>query len=328
MHTLRRVLSVAIPALACAGAHAVDIYAVNTIAPTVDGSDELIIFDPASPDGYTVVGSTGVPNIGFGGLEFDAEGNLWAFATLFKNTGGAASGLYSVNPATGAASPVGGTLQTLQDLAYNPVDGQMYGMNTRFASESTLFRVDLGTGVVTPVGLMTGFPERHYLGGLAVDSAGTFYVVELETDTVYSGDGSVFTQLYTIPQDIGYSQGMTVDWSRADQGYHGSVGQGVFPNFFSTVNTFGTDGSGYSVGLPFGPNNAEGIPPVQPGDLAVVPSTLGACDMDGNDTLNVDDIDVFVAAFLASDLAADFDGNGSLNVDDIDAFVACFLAGT
>ncbi len=44
-------------------------------------------------------------------------------------------------------------------------------------------------------------------------------------------------------------------------------------------------------------------------------------------TLNVDDIDAFVASFLASDPDADCDGSGVLNVDDIDCFVAAFLAG-
>ncbi len=51
-------------------------------------------------------------------------------------------------------------------------------------------------------------------------------------------------------------------------------------------------------------------------------------DCDGNGALNVDDVDCFVAGFLASDLAAaDCDGNGALNVDDVDCFVAGFLAG-
>ncbi|MEQ8769198.1 MAG: M14 family metallocarboxypeptidase [Phycisphaerales bacterium] len=51
-------------------------------------------------------------------------------------------------------------------------------------------------------------------------------------------------------------------------------------------------------------------------------------DCDGNGSLNVDDVDCFVAAFLGGDLAgADCDGNGSLNVDDVDCFVAAFLGG-
>ncbi len=50
-------------------------------------------------------------------------------------------------------------------------------------------------------------------------------------------------------------------------------------------------------------------------------------DMDFNYTLNVDDIDGFVTAFLAGSSAADLDSSGTLNVDDIDAFVAAFLGG-
>ncbi|MEQ8769027.1 MAG: hypothetical protein RIB60_00805 [Phycisphaerales bacterium] len=52
-----------------------------------------------------------------------------------------------------------------------------------------------------------------------------------------------------------------------------------------------------------------------------------SCDLDGSGSLNIDDIDTFVSAFLAGDLAVDFDGSGTLNLDDIDAFVACFLGG-
>ena len=53
-----------------------------------------------------------------------------------------------------------------------------------------------------------------------------------------------------------------------------------------------------------------------------------AADCDANGTLNLDDIDCFVFAFLAADLdAADCDGSGSLNLDDLDCFVAAFLAG-
>ncbi len=52
-----------------------------------------------------------------------------------------------------------------------------------------------------------------------------------------------------------------------------------------------------------------------------------SCDLDGNGALNFDDIDIFVAGFIAGNLTADCDGNGTLNFDDIDCFVACFLGG-
>ncbi|MEQ8770384.1 MAG: right-handed parallel beta-helix repeat-containing protein [Phycisphaerales bacterium] len=59
-------------------------------------------------------------------------------------------------------------------------------------------------------------------------------------------------------------------------------------------------------------------------------STGSTClaDCDASGALNVDDIDCFVAGFLAGDLAAaDCDGNGTINIDDIDCFVNAFLAG-
>ncbi len=50
-------------------------------------------------------------------------------------------------------------------------------------------------------------------------------------------------------------------------------------------------------------------------------------DQNGDGALNLDDLDTFVARFLAGDLAADATGDGALNLDDVDAFVAGFLAG-
>lgn len=63
-------------------------------------------------------------------------------------------------------------------------------------------------------------------------------------------------------------------------------------------------------------------------EFTVVPGAGCDADCDGNGSLNIDDIDCFVAGFLAGDLgAADCDGNGTLNVDDVDCYVAAFLAG-
>ncbi len=63
-------------------------------------------------------------------------------------------------------------------------------------------------------------------------------------------------------------------------------------------------------------------------DLYEVVGSACYADCDGNGSLNVDDIDCWVAGFLASDVGiADCDGNGALNVDDVDCFVAAFVAG-
>ena len=61
-------------------------------------------------------------------------------------------------------------------------------------------------------------------------------------------------------------------------------------------------------------------------DLAV----FGAgcpCDIDGNNTLNLDDINLFAQAFVADQPDADIDGNGVYNLDDINLFAQCFTGG-
>ena len=266
------IASAAVLALAGTASADVQIYATNSLAPTADGSDTLIVFDASNPSGYTTIGSLGVSNIGFGGLDFDAAGNMFGYASFIKNTGGAAAGLYSINPDTGAATPIGSSIQSLQDIAYNPVNNTLYGINTRFQSESKLYSIDMTTGSVTELGLISGLPASHHLGGFGVDSQGNFFVQDFVSDSIYVGDGLSFSHLYDMGIDTNYSQGLTIDWSNGDTGYHGAVGQGVFPDYFSTINTFATDGSGYNaMGPNFGPNNGDGIPPVQPGDLAIRP---------------------------------------------------------
>ena len=65
-----------------------------------------------------------------------------------------------------------------------------------------------------------------------------------------------------------------IAWSRDDLGHHAAVGYGIFPDYFSQINTFATDGSGYWLGPDFGPNEyygGYGYPLVEPGDLAIMP---------------------------------------------------------
>ena len=73
-----------------------------------------------------------------------------------------------------------------------------------------------------------------------------------------------------------------------------------------------------------------GVGPAPVVDLGAIerdPAAPGCpADVDGDGEVTFDDIDAFVAAFLAGDLAADIDGNGEVTFDDIDAFVAAFLA--
>lgn len=254
-----------------ASAQGAIVYATNGLHRPLSGPDTLIRFDTSNPSAYTVVGSMAVSNIGFGGLDFDASGNLWAYASFYKNTGGAAAGLYRVDVNTGQATLQGtASLQSLQDMAYNPVDGKMYGVNSQ-ANVTRLYEINLTTGATTNVGTFSGLPSAHHVAGFAFDSAGNIFLQDLTSDTMYTGSGLSLSALYALPYDANFSQGMTIDWSRDDQGYHNAVGYGVFPNYFSELYTFETDGSNYSLLGNFGPDLPDGLPPVECGDLAIMP---------------------------------------------------------
>ena len=234
------------------------------------GPDELVRFDTDNPSAYEVVGSMGVNNIGFGGMEFDADGNLWAYASLYKDTGGAASGLYTVDTASGQATLVGNSYQSLDDLAYNPADGKMYGIRSQGA-DMRLYSINLATGATTHEGNFTGMPSTPRAIGLAIDSDGNYYIHDNNVDIIYKSNGWAMSELVlAAPRTLPIRRAMTIDWSRDDTGYHAAVGQGVYPDYFSQINTFATDGSSYVLGPDFGPNeyfagSAYGFPPVEPG---------------------------------------------------------------
>jgi hypothetical protein len=255
--------------------NAVTIYAPNGLPRPYpfDGPDTLIRFDSSNPAGFTTVGSMNVPNIGFGGMDFDRDGNLWAYASFFKSTGGAAGGLYKVDINTGAATPVGNATQSLEDMAFDPADNTMYGIHTQ-NNVTRLYTINLTSGAVASVGILGGLPASQHTMGLAIDSTGNFYVHDLNVDKIFKGSSTTVSELYALSQDTNFSQGMTIDWSRGDVGYQAAVGYGVYPNYFSELNTFAVDGSNYTLGAEFGPDdliNGVGYPQAEPGDLAIAP---------------------------------------------------------
>lgn len=252
-------------------ADAVLIYGINHLTGGPNSSDSLVVFDSGNPAGFTVIGSTGVNGVGFGGLAFDRSGGLWAYASYYSATGGAAAGLYRIDINTGVATAVGSSTRTLDDLAYNPVTDKMYGIRTQQGQGSRLYEVDLSTGATTLVGSLTGIDGVHALTGLAFDSAGNMYVNDVANGRIYGGSGLAMTALYDAPYVLAGSQGIDIDWSRDDTGYHAAVAQGIFPNYISQLNTFALDGSGYFLGDVFGPNTPDGLPALQLGDIAIAP---------------------------------------------------------
>lgn len=81
---------------------------------------------------------------------------------------------------------------------------------------------------------------------------------------------------------------------------------------------------------PTPPPGAFGLVDIQQASDRIVAFGLSTppcpADMNLDGVRNFDDIDLWIAAFLAGNLDADMTGNGVLNLDDQDAFVALFTA--
>ncbi len=264
---MRNLFTLAVIGLIATGtANAVDIYGVNNL-PVGGGTNELFVFDSSDPAGFTTIGEFGVADIGFGGLAFNGVGGpLYAYASYGDNT--ADFGLYEINTATGAATPVGNLGQPgLNDIAYNPADGLLYGID----GAANLYTIDTSTGDQTFVTQVPGIDNPLTIG-FGVTSAGELILHDLAGDGVWKYDGNTTTELFNFFGDLGldtnFSQGLVVDWSRDDTGYAAALGS--VPEFFSHVYSFGTDAPGAPTFE--GAFNADGeFPLVEGGDLAIMP---------------------------------------------------------
>jgi hypothetical protein len=255
-------------------AQAVVIYAPDNLGTTNSGSigDRVIRFDSANPLGTVVtLGSTGVANRGFGGMDFSAGGVLYA-VTSYNQDGSTFGGsqLYTINQNTGAATLVGPTglpgTAALTDLSWNPVLGQMQAITAAGA----LYNLNLANGAATLVGNITGITGGLDIG-MSTNSLGVIHIHDLVSDQMYTVAGLVATPMAaTIGIDTNFSQGMTMHWSSANEWFLGSISNN--PVFASQVRLMNNATGGTTSVLGTWPNNGvSGLPQYETGDLAIAP---------------------------------------------------------
>ena len=243
-------------------------YATNNLAATngyTGGGDQLIMFDAANPAGWTGIEITdsvsGRGLNGWGGLDFDGGGTLWGADSFGSNPGG----IYTVNPATGVATLVGNGPAAMADLAWDPNTGDLYGTD---AAGNLYGNLDDPTNAV----LIGNYGIGSLEVGLGFDSAGNLFMHDLVTDGIYRAPAGNLTSvalMYSLPFDSNFSQGLFVDWSRNDDGFHGALNNSALT---TEVWPFATDGSGYGPMLSVFPQDAgTGLPEVELGDLTMLP---------------------------------------------------------
>jgi len=155
------------------------VVSADTLYTVRESDDFLVQIDPESL-AYTERGALGVSFHG-GGLEY-----VQRTSALYMIDGNAGSGLYTIDPASGAATLVGlHDVTDLAGLAYDGINGVMYA--TQSSSSAGLFSLDLSTGAATAIAVM-----NCGIGGLAFnpatdqligsnDEAGDLYEIDRET---------------------------------------------------------------------------------------------------------------------------------------------------
>ena len=157
----------------------------------------------------------------------------------------------------------------------------MLGINS-VAGVCTLYDVNLVTGATTSLGVVSGLPAGNLEVGLSVDSQGRRFIHDIASDDIFRAVGLVVNGSIALSRDTNFSQGMVIDWSANNAGYHGAIGNA--PAFYSRLFTFDTALTFWNDLGTFG--TADGVfPTVETGDLAIrpipEPATLGLLGVAG-----------------------------------------------
>ena len=157
----------------------------------------------------TLIGNTGLTNPG--SLEYrQSDGTLFAF-TVFMGSG--VGTLYTINPSTAAATPVGqlGLSVFEGGLAIAP-DGTAYGTSQGTETTCALFSVNLSTGAATSIGTIgTG---AHDINGLTYRSDGKLVGLDRVTNSLLEIDPTTpanITTIAVLTPGVGSAGGIAYD---------------------------------------------------------------------------------------------------------------------
>jgi len=170
-----------------------------------------------------------LPNLG----PFNAGGNFpgaGEYVNGFVYIADTANNLYQLDPDSGTVlstipitAPPGG--ETYSGMALDPTTGVVYASSTNVGT-SSLFTVDLSTGIATLIGPITGSGCNI---AIAIDGIGQMYGYDICTDDFWSIDKATGagTLIGSIGFDANFGQGMGWD-PVTDQIYLAAFNNGVF----------------------------------------------------------------------------------------------------
>lgn len=195
----------------CVGLNAESLQAAIVYGIDLTGP-EFLTFDTASPLVQTVIN----PYMGdydLYALDFDSTAT-----TLYAIDNTASRAFGTIDTGTGVFTPQATVTNitsghTITGMAVDPIDNTIF-VSSSNAFESSLYRLNPGTGVAALVGTQSTAPT---LIDLAIRGNGQMYGVDISTDALYSIDKT--TAAATLIGSLGltfnpnYAQGMDFDYS-------------------------------------------------------------------------------------------------------------------
>ncbi|MEM7262790.1 MAG: hypothetical protein AAF488_12425 [Planctomycetota bacterium] len=183
------------------------------------GDQVLARFDSADPTVIDVIAPVTSPDILWVGIEFDLQGNLYAFAVSATNAD--PIGIHLVNQVTGTTTLLGTPNLPpgveVRDLALDPTSGTLYAVGGALG-EVIIYTVSMLTGEMlldTDLGDWEVAPD-----GLAIDGAGNKFILDLWQERMWYVCDSALGPFGHLGIVTWFQQGMTIDWDGDGTWYH------------------------------------------------------------------------------------------------------------
>ncbi len=234
-----------------------DAFAQSLLGNTFNGI--LYDIDPATGDASNPR-ATGMGMDSLAGIAFAPDGMLYGLTT---GVGRPANSLVTINPDTGAYTPIGFTGFPIVegDLAFDPISDVLFGIQS-VPNNRQLFSIDVATGAGTVVGDLGGLEDGDFSamvftpnGSLYILDSGVFLGTGEKTPTrllTVDKSTAAIVNSVTLSVDLGYTSGMDVNPATGTL-YVADGGFGVGTDSLYTLNpTTGFMTLVGSTGLPDG----------------------------------------------------------------------------
>jgi len=180
-------------------------FAYNTYDPSGVLVEGPVCFDPSTPGTIQGLGPTSSSSFISGGTW--ASGSVWNgwYGCEYNSIGS----IWTINHVNGIMTEVGphGAGETLNGLAYDPITTTLYCCSNEY-----LYTVSKTTGATSFVGSFD--ISGIVMIGIAFDSSGALYGVDIVTDALYTINPSTGTASVVGPLGIyiSFAQDMAFDW--------------------------------------------------------------------------------------------------------------------